>query len=141
MTLFQTLILTSALALGLQAGAEGASSKVLLQTGTTWNGAPIQYAAAARPEVQSMVIEIPPGASTPWHKHPVNNYAYILEGHLHLELEDKTIHDFKAGEAFAEVVDTWHRGTNTGSTPLKILVFYLGQAGAPLTLLRPEPAH
>ena len=33
MTLFQTLILTSALALGLQAGAEGASSKVLLQTG------------------------------------------------------------------------------------------------------------
>ena len=110
----------------------------LLRTSTTWNGAAIRYSACAKPEVQGVVVEIAPGESTPWHKHPSNNYAYILAGTLRLELRDQTSHVFKTGEAFAESVDTWHRGTNIGAGPLKILVFYTGEAGLPLSINAPD---
>ena len=116
--------------------AEGVTSKPLLTTTTSWNGAPLQVKATARPEIQTLIVEIPPGASTAWHKHPVNNFAYILEGRLRVELEDKTFRDFQTGDAFAEVVDTWHRGTNTGTTPLKILVVYTGETGVPVSISR-----
>jgi quercetin dioxygenase-like cupin family protein len=117
--------------------AQGATSRELLKTGSTWNGAALTVAALARPEVRTVLVELAPGAATGWHRHPVNNYAYILEGTLKLELEDKTTHVFRQGEAFAEVVATWHQGSNIGSTPLKILVFYTGEAGQPITQVRP----
>jgi quercetin dioxygenase-like cupin family protein len=117
-------------------GAQDISSRPLLRTSTTWNGAPIQYPVSAKPEIQTVLVEIAPGTSTPWHKHPVNNIAYILEGTLRLELEDKRTREFRAGESFAEVVDTWHRGTNVGSTPLRILVVYTGEVGVPVTVVR-----
>ncbi len=56
---------------------------------------------------------------------------------VRLELEDGTAHEFKAGEAFAEVVDSWHRGVNVGPGPLKILVFYASADGAPISIPRP----
>jgi quercetin dioxygenase-like cupin family protein len=90
--------------------------------------------ASEKPEVQAVVVEVAPGAATAWHKHPINNFAYILEGELRLELEDHTTHLFKTGEAFAEVVDLWHRGVNVGAGPLKILVFYSGEVGAPISI-------
>ncbi len=115
------------------------SSTQIMKTSTTWNGAPIQYSSSTHPEVQAVVVEIAPGAATAWHKHPANNFAYVLDGKVRLELEDKTTHEFKAGEAFAEVVDTWHRGVNVGTGPLKILVFYTSAAGAPISVARPMP--
>jgi len=119
--------------------AEPIVSTQLLRTRTTWNGAPIRYSASPHPEVQALRIEIAPGASTSWHQHPVNNFAYILEGDLRLELEDKTTRDFHAGDAFAESVATWHKGTNIGQGTLKILVFYVGEVDVPLTVPRPRP--
>src|SRR5512145_3261104 len=116
-------------------------STQLLKTNTTWNGVPLVYSAAKNPEVQSVIVEIAPNAATAWHKHPVNNFAYVLAGQLRLELEDKTTHEFKAGEAFAEVVHTFHRGVNVGASPLKILVFYTGETGVPISIPRPEPAY
>ena len=81
-----------------------------------------------------MVVELAPGATTGWHQHLVNNIAYLLQGTLRLELEDGRTREFKAGEAFAEVVKTWHRGTNIGKDPVKILVVYVGEAGVPLAI-------
>ena len=133
LNLFRILVLAPMLL-----AAEPPAALRLLQTTSTWNGAPIHYPACAQPEVQALVIELAPGASTGWHKHPVNNYAYILEGSLRLELRDGTSQVFKAGQAFAESVDTWHRGSNLGTGPLKILVFYTGEAGVPLSI--PMPA-
>lgn len=125
-------LLTAAL-LAPPAPGPAVTSTVLLKTATTWNGAPIVYAASAKPEVQSVLVEIPAGGSTAWHRHPVNNIAYLLEGSLRVELEDGRSRAFQAGEAFAEVVGTWHRGLNTGKGPVKILVVYLGEAGMPLS--------
>lgn len=110
------------------------TSTTLLRTTTTWNGVPIVYSRTEKPEVQTLVVEIAPRKATVWHMHPVNNIAYILEGKVRLELENGTTRDFKAGEAFAEVVNTWHRGVNTGTGPLRILVVYTSELGTPLSI-------
>lgn len=115
------------------------TSTPLLKTTTTWNGAAIKVSKVAHPEVQSLTVEIPEGSATAWHKHPVNNFAYVISGQLRLELEDKTTHEFKAGEAFAEVVDTWHRGVNVGKGPVKLVVFYTGEVGVPISIPKPAP--
>jgi quercetin dioxygenase-like cupin family protein len=109
-------------------------STPLLRTTTTWDGVKIVYSKTESPEIQSVLVEIAPGAATAWHLHPVNNVAYIIEGRVRLELENGTTHEFKAGEAFAEVVNTWHRGVNIGSGPLRILVVYAGEVGTPSSI-------
>lgn len=114
------------------------TSTTLLRTGTSWNGRPLQVRRSERPEVQTVVVEIAPGARTAWHLHAVVNIAYILEGRVRIELEEGKTREFGAGESFAEVVDTWHRGVNVGPGPLKILVVYLGEAGVPISTARPE---
>ncbi len=113
--------------------AAAVTSTTLLKTTTTWNGAPITYSKSGSPEIQSVVVEIPAGAATAWHLHPVNNIAYVLEGNVRLELDNGTTKAFHAGESFAEVVNTWHRGANVGEGPLRILVIYLGEVGTPLS--------
>lgn len=110
------------------------TSTSLLKTTTTWDGTPIIYSKTEKPEIQTLVVDIAPGSATAWHMHPVNNVAYILEGKLRLELENGTTREFKAGEAFAEVVNTWHRGVNTGTGPLRILVVYASEVGLPLAI-------
>jgi quercetin dioxygenase-like cupin family protein len=100
---------------------------------------PLTYSKSGSPEIQSVVVEIPTGLATAWHLHPVNNIAYVLEGKLRLELENGTTRVFQAGESFAEVVNTWHRGTNLGEGPLRILVIYLGEVGTPLSAAQGSP--
>ena len=109
----------------------------ILKTSTTWDGAPIAYSAAAKPEVQAVVVEIAVGGNTGWHKHPVNNVVYVLSGSVRIELEDGSSHKFKAGESFAEVVNTWHRGVNVGDGPLRMLGVYTGEVGMPITIPKP----
>jgi quercetin dioxygenase-like cupin family protein len=116
------------------------ASTLLLETSTSWNGAPITFPVTSEPEVQMLVVDIAAGAATPWHKHPVSSFAYVLAGKLRVELEDKKAHDFKAGDAFGEVVDTWHRGVNIGSEPVKILVLYTGAKGTPISIPQPSAA-
>jgi quercetin dioxygenase-like cupin family protein len=108
-------------------------STALLDTGTTWNAAPIHYQCPVRPQVTAMKVEIPAGEATPWHTHPVGNYAYVISGTLQLELADGTTHIFQAGEAFAEVVNTVHRGRAVGSEPVQLVVFYTGEQGKPVS--------
>lgn len=129
------LIVAAALALS---STKTVQSTQLLQTTTTWNGAPIAYSTSTKPEVQAVVVEIARGGATIWHQHPVNNFAYMLEGKIRLELEDGTTKEFKAGDAFAEVVNTWHRGVNVGTGPVKILVWYTAEAGGPISVTRPD---
>ena len=120
--------------------AAAVTSTTLLKTTTTWNGAPIIYSKSGSPEIQSVVVEIPAGAATAWHLHPINNIAYVLEGKLRLELDNGITKVFHAGESFAEVVNTWHRGTNLGEGPVRILVIYLGEVGTSLSAAKGSPS-
>jgi quercetin dioxygenase-like cupin family protein len=138
----KTRLIVALCAAGVAAGAWGSPvSTKLLEARSTWNGDEIEYFRTRCPEVDAVIVDIPAGEATPVHLHPVNNYAYVLRGTVHLEelavvdgkLVVRSTRDFKQGDAFAELVNTWHRGT-AGPEGVEILVWYTGEAGYPSTV-------
>ncbi|BCP54142.1 hypothetical protein K32_27590 [Kaistia sp. 32K] len=103
--------------------------KRILQTTTTTSGDPIRYPDVADPEVQTLIVEIPPGGETGWHTHPVPAYAYILAGTIEVESEGGAKRFFKAGDSFAEMVDHRHNGRVVGEETVRILMIVTGQKG------------
>lgn len=105
----------------------------LLKSTTSWDGKPLVW-PAGQAEVSALIVEIAPGGETGWHQHPVPSFGVVLEGTLEVRLEDGRVRRVERGEALAEVVGTLHNGRTVGDTPLKLLVFYAGSAGVPLTV-------
>lgn len=115
-----------------QAYQAGVETKVLLRTETDSAGQTIAYPKGT-PEITGVFVTIPPGAQTGWHLHPSPCVAYILEGEVTVELEDGRKNVVRAGQAFAEVFTLKHNGTNTGTTPVKLVLFALGTKGTPVS--------
>lgn len=113
-------------------------STQILQTTTTWNGAEMEYPATESAEITALHIEFAPGSETVWHRHPVPSLAYIMSGELEVKIKDGETKIFRKGDAFAEVIDTWHYGKNMGNEPVKLVVFYVGEKGRKLTELMSE---
>ena len=139
-----SLLLAAALFLhGQSSGGEGYRREIritpLLRTTTTASGQPIAYPQVAQPEVISVLVEIPPGAETGWHRHPVPCYAYILSGSLSVEIEGGKTNVLTAGQALAETVQTLHNGKNKGTEPVKLVMFVTGEKGAPFTIRAENP--
>jgi quercetin dioxygenase-like cupin family protein len=109
----------------------GVQARVVLKTKNMSNGQPIAYLKTDNPEVSVMTVELPPGAETGWHTHPVPVYAYVLSGSLTIEMEGRKTAIFQAGDAIVEVVNTRHSGKNTGDVPVKLVVFYIGAENLP----------
>lgn len=105
----------------------------LVKTTTSWDGKQIVY-PVGQAEITGLLIEIAPGKQTNWHLHPYPSFAFILEGALEVTLKDGKVKHLQAGDPLVEVVNTPHNGRNTGTTPLKIMVFYAGIAGKKLTV-------
>jgi quercetin dioxygenase-like cupin family protein len=103
----------------------------ILVSGTTYTGQPLSYNNSANPEVTALVVHVPPGGSTGWHKHPVPVYAYMLDGELTINMKDKSSYLFKKGEVILEVMNTLHNGVNKGDKEATLMVFYSGTAGMP----------
>ena len=118
--------------------AKGVVAKQVLVTGTTANGSPIVYPKTDTPEVKVLVVDIPPGAETGWHRHPVQCVAYVLTGTVTVELENGKHYTAHAGEAFAEVVNTLHNGHNDGTEPVRIIMTVIGQKGVPVTVAKAD---
>ena len=110
----------------------------LITSSTSSNGDPLVYLHTDKPEVTALLVHIPPGGATGWHKHPVPVYAYMLEGVLTVELKDGRTFVFKKGDAILEVINTLHNGYNAGSVPATLVVFYTGAVGVP-NVIREEP--
>lgn len=106
----------------------------LLRTTTTAAGQPIVYPKTDHPEVTALLVTIPSGAETGWHRHPFPCYGYILSGELNVELEGGKINHFKAGDALVEAVNLLHNGRNTGAEPVKLVMFVTGEKGQPFTV-------
>ena len=105
--------------------------KKLITSSTSSNGDPLLYLQTAQPEVTALIVTIPPGGSTGWHKHPVPVYAYVMEGVLNVELKSGRTFVFKKGDPILEVINTLHNGYNSGRVPAKLVVFYTGAVGVP----------
>ena len=105
----------------------------LVKTTSSWTGKPIAY-PDGQAEITAMVIEIAPGAETGWHAHPVPSFAMVLEGTLEVTLKDGQTKRMASGEALVEVIDTLHNGRNVGKGTVRLVVFYAGAVGVPLTV-------
>jgi quercetin dioxygenase-like cupin family protein len=108
----------------------------LLKTDTTVLGQKIAYPKTGDEEVTFSKVIIPIGKATGWHKHDVPVFAYVLQGNLTVELEDGSIRSFPQGSTFAEVVDTFHNGSNIGKEEVILLAIYLGQKNKALSIKR-----
>ncbi len=122
-----------AISAGLSTAQVGLKSATVLQTSTTATGQPIQF-PQSRSQFTGVTLEIAPGGQVGRHRHPVPNFVYVLEGEITIEADDHPARAYKAGEAFAESVNTWHNGYNRGSAPTKILVVFAGEEGQPVTV-------
>jgi quercetin dioxygenase-like cupin family protein len=94
---------------------QGQTVKELLQTSTTVAGTPLKYPAGT-PKFTAALSTLEPGGTTPRHMHPVPTFIYVVEGTLAVDVDGGVTREAKAGEAFMEVVDTWHRNRNPSST-------------------------
>ena len=108
----------------------------LVKTTTSWDGNPVVY-PRGQAEITGIIIELAVGGETGWHEHPVPSFAVVLEGTLEVTLRDGRKNRLGPGEALVEVVDTAHNGRNVGDRPVKLVVFYAGEAGRGLTRMLP----
>jgi quercetin dioxygenase-like cupin family protein len=133
------LALTASGALAEESYKPAVKVKRILQTTTTTSGDPIQYPTFSDPEVQTLIVEIPPGGETGWHTHPVPAYAYVLAGTIEVESEGGAKRIYKAGDSFAEMVNHKHDGRVVGAETARILMIVTGEKGAPFSVRTNAP--
>ncbi len=114
--------------------------KPLLKTRTDNAGHPLHYPPGTA-EVTGLIVEIPPGHETGWHRHPMPCLAYVLEGEIHVYLKNGDKKITRAGEAAAEFVNLDHNGINPGPGPARLVFFVIGAAGQTFTVKAPAPAQ
>ncbi|RPI02205.1 MAG: cupin domain-containing protein [Ignavibacteriae bacterium] len=106
----------------------------VLKTDTTSIGQLVVYPHFQHDEVTISKVTIPPGASTGWHKHSFPVFAYVVQGELSVELETGKTLQFPEHSCFAEVIETFHNGKNTGNENVVLIAFYMGEKGKPLSV-------
>lgn len=143
----QKTIFISALLTGLQgaAFAKPIDIETVLSTSKSWNTKTLPSYHSGQPELKVLKFKIAPGAVTPVHIHPVNGAGYIISGELTMFTTTDPHGSFanksnvkkiklKAGEAWAETVNTWHYGVNKGKKDVEFIVIFSGHPGTPPTL-------
>ncbi|WP_394388172.1 cupin domain-containing protein [Shewanella woodyi] len=118
--------------------ASAATSKDLIKSTETWDGQTLPQYSLAQPEVTIKEIVIAAGEQLPWHQHPAINAGILLSGELIVYTRDGKEKNLKAGEPLIELFNTSHYGKNISSEPAKIVVFYLAEKDAAVTVLDKE---
>jgi len=113
---------------------KGVVLEPVLKTDTTSIGQKIVYPQFDNDEVSIVKVTIPPCKSTGWHKHTFPVFAYVLQGTLTVEVENKKTLQFPKGSSFSEVINTLHNGENNGKEDVVMIVFFMGEKGKPLSV-------
>ena len=108
----------------------------LLETTTGWNGDTLPRYPDGQPKITILKAVIPPHTKLDVHKHTVINAAVLLDGELTVVTEANDTLYINAGDAFEEVVNTWHYGINDSNNPAEHIIFYAGIAGGTNTILK-----
>lgn len=103
-------------------------ARKLLETTTDVLSQPIAYPGGTA-RITSEIITLKPGEAGKPHRHVTPMYAYILEGEIHVDYGDRGKRVFRKGDALVEAQQAVHQGVNKGSTPVHILVVYMGEEG------------
>lgn len=90
-------------------------------------------------DVTVLIVEYPPGGSTPPHEHPGHTYAYVLEGAVVSQLDDQPAQTFSTGQMWSESPHQHHMISKNASAtaPAKLLVFMIAPHGRKLTEFLP----
>src|SRR3954464_10059190 len=84
------------------------SVRSVVKTTVDGSGQPIHYPTKGEPEISGLLVEIPAGQNTGWHKHPSPCVAYVIEGDLTVESAEGNPKQFKAGDTIVEAVNVKH---------------------------------
>jgi len=81
-----------------------------------------------------IMVEYPPGAADPIHRHNAHGFIYVLEGSVVMQVKGGKQLTLTAGETFYEGPEDDHLvGRNASKTqPAKFLVFLVKEKGAPI---------
>src|SRR6516225_2627430 len=87
-------------------------------------------------ELLMRVVEYPPGAPAPVHRHNAQALLYVLEGSVVMGVNGEKPVTLTAGQTFYESPNDIHTvGRNASKTmPAKFLVFLLKDKGAPVLI-------
>src|ERR687890_1676424 len=95
--------------------------------------------AKDRPEFRGkegvmILVEYPPGASDPIHRHNAHAFVYVLEGSIVMQLRDAAEVRLSPGQTYYEGPNDVHIvGRNASDTrPAKFVVFFIKNQGAPI---------
>ena len=110
------------------------NKEVLLKTTTTWDNTEFKNLKIENPEVTVLKITIGIGESLPMHKHDLINIAYVKQGSLTVTTDKNEQITVKEGDCLPEIIGKYHYGKNTGSNPVELIVFYIGEKGTPLSV-------
>jgi len=85
-------------------------------------------------EARVLLVEYPPGVTSPAHRHPGVIFAYVLEGAVECGLDDGPVVRYEKGQAWYEHPGQLHRVAKNASQtePAKLLVFFLTEPGKPV---------
>jgi len=85
-------------------------------------------------EIAMILVEYPPGGSSPAHTHHAQAMVYVLEGSIVMQLKDQPPVTLTAGQTFYEGADDVHLVSRnaSGSAPAKFVVFLAKDKGAPI---------
>jgi quercetin dioxygenase-like cupin family protein len=95
-------------------------------------------------EVVMSTIEVPPGASSPPHRHYAQVFVYMLEGHMIMQVKGGPKVTIGPGQTFYEKPTDIHTvGANASKTePAKFLAILIKEKGKPATVMvAPHKAH
>jgi len=108
----------------------------VLTTSRTVMDEPLPALGGSALAITSTIVTIDPGEETAWHKHGVPLYIYVLSGEVTVDYGEKGTRTVGPGGSFMEAMDFWHRGTNRGTVPVRILAVYLGSAQSQNVIVR-----
>ena len=83
-------------------------------------------------EVYMTLIEAPPGASFAPHIHHGDEFTYLIEGAVDLDVAGQGTKSVKAGDSIHVKRDQVHGGKVTSDTPAKLLAVHIVDKGKPL---------
>src|SRR6266481_9686753 len=88
-------------------------------------------------EVTVLTLDIPPGVSSPAHRHPGHHvFGYVLEGSYRIKVDQGPETVLTKGQTFHEAPGQLHAvSANASQTePAKVLVFMVAESGKPVTV-------
>lgn len=106
----------------------------LIKSTASWNGVSLPEINGGETEVTVLRITVEPHTKLPMHYHPVINVAYVLEGKLTVVAKSGEKKTIGSGESFIELVDQDHFGINESDEAVRLIVFYVGEKGLPITV-------